>query len=192
MMLLKNTRTNFLLLQDVDAMVKLLFASDFLSQFSREMQRNLCDGMRISAFPPNTVIVEEGHIGQTLFLCISGSVALHKLNAKAASAESEGISKTNSVVEKYGSCSRVLGIGDSFGELAFVQGRAHPTTAFTRNTTILICIEREKLDAYTVQQVQAFVSSPREYIDASSISQFLCQCIADLTRIANVSRERDN
>lgn len=150
--------------QDVDSMLRLLFASDFLNQFSQEMRRHLTNGMHFISFRPNSVIVEQGRTGNTLFLCISGSIALHKLASKGVPGDSEHSFGKDNVVEKYGSCTRVLGIGDSFGELAFVQGRTHPTTAFTRTDCVVLCIDREELDTYTVQRIQSFVSSPRKEV----------------------------
>ena len=57
-------------------------------------------------------------------------------------------------------CRRVLGVGDSFGELAFVQGRPHPTSAIARSDSMLITLRRSNMSPQSVSRMLSLIEKP--------------------------------
>jgi hypothetical protein len=93
---------------------------------------------------------------------ISGSVALHKSSETSRASGNEARTHIpSSQNASLGTCKRVLGIGDSFGELAFVQGRAHPTAAISRSKSTMIVLRRGDMQPHSIARMLSFVANPR-------------------------------
>jgi len=120
--------------QGTEELLKMLSDSDFLMQFPRDLQRWLCTSMSISHAERGDVVTRQGEPGEHMLLVISGSVAMHKKD----SVPGEGSGGDANL----GECKRVMGIGDSFGELSFVQGRTYPATCVARAKTVMIRMDR--------------------------------------------------
>ena len=161
----------------VDHLVEMLQDSDFLSQFPQDVRRQMSVGMRVLDYAEGHVICEQDSIGDELFLIVSGSVALHKSQDDAAAADkhSHRAPSARSKALKLGPCTRVLGIGDSFGELAFVQARRHPTSAITRSRSTVIAIRRTDMEAEAVDRMVSFVANPR----SNAMDEVFAKEIAD-------------
>lgn len=117
-----------------EELLRMLSDNDFLMQFPRDLQRWLCTSMSIAHAERGDVITRQGEPGGHMMVVISGSVAMHKRDAVPGEGSGGDASQ--------GVCKRVMGIGDSFGELSFVQGRTYPATVVARTKTVLIRMDR--------------------------------------------------
>ena len=112
--------------------------------------------MSIAEAQRGQVIVRQGEPGHHLLIVIQGSVAMHQRNAEGSLAEDD-----------IGVCKRVMGIGDSFGELAFVQGRPYAATVIARTDTKMIRMDRQLLSPLVEGRLHKFVETPRiEVVEA--------------------------
>ncbi len=154
---------------DLHELITMLESSDFLQQFPRELQRHLTSSMKIVRFEPNSIVVVEGEQGQDMYIIVSGSAALHSrkdasLSSGQVSIYSERHDSSSSRIERgcsqYGRCMRVLGIGDSFGETAFLHLKEHLATAITRTNAVMIQVHRALLSKAVWQQLAEFVGTP--------------------------------
>jgi CRP-like cAMP-binding protein len=154
---------------DLHELITMLESSDFLQQFPRELQRHLTSSMKIVRFEPKSIVVIEGEQGQDMYIIVSGSAALHSrkdssLNLGQVSNYSERHDANTSRIERgssqYGRCMRVLGIGDSFGESAFLHLKEHLATAITRTNSVMIQVHRDLLSKAVWQQLAEFVGTP--------------------------------
>ena len=156
--------------KDVHELIDILDSSDFLQQFPRELQRYLTMSMVVVRFEPNCIVVSEGEEGQDMFIIISGSAALHSRKditfgqplVYSGERHEGGALRTEILKDptQYGGCNRVLGIGDSFGETAFLHLREHLATAITRTHAVMIKVRREGLSKAVWQQLSEFVVTP--------------------------------
>lgn len=148
----------------VDELIEMFEDSDFLSQFPPDVQRQMSEAMSLFDCAEGHLIVRQNSDGDSLFLVISGSVALHKSNETSGASGVEPRAKTTSSQKEsacLGPCKRVLGIGDSFGELAFVQGRAHPTASISRSKSTMIVLRRGGMQPHSIARMLSFVANPR-------------------------------
>ena len=153
---------------DSQKLVEILESSDFLQQFPRELQRHLTASMSIVRFEPNSIIVVEGDMGTDMYIIVSGSAALHSRKevtyghsvSIAAEKHEGGSARAEKDFSQYGRCTRVLGIGDSFGETAFLHVKEHLATAITRTNAVMIKVSRNLLSNVVWQQLSEFVGTP--------------------------------
>jgi CRP-like cAMP-binding protein len=148
---------------DTDELIDMLEDSDFLSQFPRDLQIQMSKGMKLLDYNEDELICQQNSTGDTLFLVVSGSVALHRTDASTGAGETDKQdARSNQSSHTWaGPCRRVLGVGDSFGELAFMQGRAHPTSAIARAQSTLIAMRQVEMEAHAVARMLSFVANPR-------------------------------
>ena len=147
-------RTN----EEFDCLMDMLKDSDFLQLFrGSDLLRAMTDAMTFVDCSAGHEITKQDSIGDTLFLVMSGSVALHSYTSGSEHHHSH---HTRSRGIKVGPCRRVLGVGDSFGELAFVQGRPHPTSAIARSDSMLITLRRSNMSPQSVSRMLSLIEKP--------------------------------
>jgi CRP-like cAMP-binding protein len=144
--------------EDIDEIIDMLDDSDFLSIFPEDLKRQMTENMSLFDCNEGHLIVRQDDDDDSFFLVIFGSVALHKSNEESGSEKNSF--NTNSA-SHLGPCRRVLGVGDSFGELAFVQEHAHPSSAVARSRSTLIVLRRREMLPQTIARILSFVTSPR-------------------------------
>jgi len=138
------------------------------AQFSLDVRVQLADAMEFRRYATSEVIAQQGGDDGAFYLVISGSVALHRLEGKGGQANGHGQwhghargGETSGIIARFGRCARVLGVGDSFGELSFVQGRAHPTTAVVRTECACLVIDGARISPVTRRRIAMVVENPQ-------------------------------
>jgi hypothetical protein len=134
------------------------------AQFSLDVRVQLADAMEFRRYAASEVIAQQGGDDGAFYLVISGSVALHRLEGKGGQANGHGHGRggeTSGIIARFGRCARVLGVGDSFGELSFVQGRAHPTTAVVRTECACLVIYGARISPVTRRRIAVVVENPQ-------------------------------
>jgi len=145
--------------QDYDRLMDMLVDSDFLKLFrGSDLLRSMTDVMTIIDCNAGCLITKQDSIGDTLFLVVSGSVALH---SRTPGSELPRANQAHSKLLNLGPCRRVLGVGDSFGELAFVQSRSQPTSAIARSDSTIIALRRSDMPPQSVSRMVALIENPR-------------------------------
>ena len=143
--------------EDLHKLIDLLHDSDFLSQFPLDIRIQMTEGMKIFECGEDELICSQNGVGDTFYLIVAGSVSLHKAKDGVSDKHNHGDVNPHSWV---GPCRRVLGIGDSFGELAFIQSRPHPTSAVARTVSTLITISRRDIESAIMPRMISFMENP--------------------------------
>jgi CRP-like cAMP-binding protein len=120
------------------------------------------DTLAVTSFPAGHVISREAEEGRTLYLIVSGTVAIEK--------------KTFQDAERAKVVAR-LGPGDFFGEMSFLQGTPHSATVVALTGVDVITISRESLDELIKQD------------SASALEQVLTLATGLSGRLRSTTRE---
>ena len=96
----------------------------FFQNFTREQVKELIAASSIVKFPKEKVIVAEGEIDDTFYILLNGNAKIRKNNQDIAS----------------------IGVGECFGEMAYISGQARTATVMADTECILIKISATLMD----------------------------------------------
>jgi len=96
----------------------------FFQNFTREQVKELIAASSIVKFPKEKVIVAEGEIDDTFYILLNGNAKIRKNNQDVAS----------------------IGVGECFGEMAYISGQARTATVMADTECILIKISATLMD----------------------------------------------
>ncbi len=115
--------------QDVERIVRLLRAVDFLEALTQEEIERLAHEVRIEPYPARMVVVREGDGGDSLFLIAKGRVKV------STQPPGGGLEWPIAVVEA----------GDYFGEMSLLTGAPRSATVRTLEDTDLLVLTKDAL-----------------------------------------------
>jgi serine/threonine-protein kinase len=96
----------------------------FFQNFTREQVKELITASSIVKFPKEKVIVAEGEIDDTFYILLNGNAKIRKNNKDIA----------------------FIGVGECFGEMAYISGQARTATVVADTECILIKISATLMD----------------------------------------------
>jgi serine/threonine-protein kinase len=96
----------------------------FFQNFTREQVKELITASSIVKFPKEKVIVAEGEIDDTFYILLNGNAKIRKNNQDIA----------------------FIGVGECFGEMAYISGQARTATVVADTECILIKISATLMD----------------------------------------------
>ncbi|PVD29449.1 hypothetical protein C0Q70_08700 [Pomacea canaliculata] len=121
-------------------------------KFTERIQLSLCRAFEYECVGEGRIVLRRGHVGHNFYFIYSGSVFV---NVQDIDSEGQPFIKTEAV----------LGMGDSFGELALLQDIRRTATISVRETCELLVVEKEVFARVCPQifdqelvEKQAFVS----------------------------------
>ena len=128
---------------DLDSIVAMTRHIKFFGSMDTSQHRNICKVMQCVKLGADEVIVQQGDPGDAFYILLTGHVSIHHIGTSALEEHLQAGEERRdrlTVEEFYGPSVKLLGKGDSFGEMALLKSEPRNATVVTLETTDLIVL----------------------------------------------------
>lgn len=129
--------------EDLDSIVAMTRHIKFFGSMDTSQHRDICKVMQCIKLAADEVIVQQGDPGDAFYILLTGHVSIHHIGTSALEEHLQAGEERRdrlTVEEFYGPSVKLLGKGDSFGEMALLKSEPRNATVVTLETTDLIVL----------------------------------------------------
>ena len=154
---------------DLNAVVSMTRHIKFFNSMPLAQHKDICKVMKCEKLRADEVIVQQGDPGDAFFIILTGHVSVHYIPSKNLDENlSAGEERRDrlTVEQFYGPSVKLLGKGDSFGELALLKGEPRNATVITLEPTDLIVLGKndyeKTMKVHVAEQLKKKIAALQE------------------------------